>query len=134
MQKYEARRPNAERASMPYPRWCFAPGVPFRKAVTEAMSMPMVMEVIAWAAVRPMPMRLLPMVHDERQIPHVPEKSESAFHGWGAGLTPIAHVGVHAVCALVVRDGIDISIAPSARLDGLVLVVGGLDLEALEEI
>jgi hypothetical protein len=44
-----------------------------RNAVAEAMSMPIVMDIMACAGVSPMPMRLLPMVHEERQMPHVPE-------------------------------------------------------------
>lgn len=30
-------------------------------------------EAIAWPAVRPIPTKLLPIVHDDRQMPHVPE-------------------------------------------------------------
>jgi hypothetical protein len=61
------------------------------------------------------------------------ESSEDVLLCELAELTPIAHIGVHAICALVVRDRIDVSVTPTARLDGLIFVVGRLNLEALEK-
>jgi len=102
--------------------------------VTEAMSMPTVMAPMAWAAVSPIPIRLDPIVHDDRQIPHVPAGVSFLLERVDdEALTPVAHIGVDAICSFIVRDWVNISISPTACLYGLVLIVCRLDLEPLEE-
>jgi hypothetical protein len=94
--------------------------------------MPIVMDVMACAGVRPIPIRLLPMVHDERQMPHVPEKTllvELEVFGTRI-LTPIAYIRVDAVRSLVVRNGVHISVTPATRLNCLILIVCRLDFES----
>jgi hypothetical protein len=97
--------------------------------------MPIVMDVMAWAGVRPIPIRLLPIVHEERQMPHVPEyvliMALQTFVNY-AVLTPVAHICVNTIRSLVVRNRIHISVTPSTRLNRLVLIVCRLDLESLE--
>jgi hypothetical protein len=96
------------------------------------MIMPIVMDVMACAGVRPIPIRLLPMVHDERQMPHVPAKAllvELEVFGTRI-LTPIAYIRVDAVRSLVVRNGVHISVTPATRLNCLILIVCRLDFES----
>jgi hypothetical protein len=133
MQKYEPQSPKDERASIPYPRWCFAPGVPLRNAVADAMSMPTVTAVMACAGVKPIPMSEDPMVHDERQMPQVPTHVSFNVHqSDDRQLTPITHVRINAIRPLVVSNRVNISVTPSTRLNLLVLIVGRLDFEPLE--
>lgn len=98
----------------------------------------MVTAVMACAAVSPMPINELPIVHEERHIPHVPVtsvKTDHHFQDWKSSeciRTPITHVCVDAISALVVRDGINIAIPPATRGDGFIFVVVGRNLELAE--
>ena len=91
-------------------------------------------DAIAWPAVSPMPIRLLPIVQDERQTPHVPIRRQICCCEKSAeDHTPIANKSVNTICTFVVGDGIDIPIPPSSSANAFVFIIGRLHLKAFDQ-
>lgn len=57
----------------------------------------------------------------------------TTFTDWSS-LTPVTHERIDSIGSLVVRDGVDISVSPSTRLNGFEFIIRRLNFKLLHEV